>query len=316
VRATVPVGDGPHEVAVTPDGRTAVVCNYGAQIPGSTLTVIDLATAKVVRTIDLRAEDGAPEGLEPRRIGRPHGIVFLSDGKRVLVTSEQSRHLLEVDIERGRITAAIATDQDASHMVALTPDGTTAFVANIRSGSVSAVDVGKRALRKVIPTGDGAEGIAVHPTRPECWVTNRSADTVSIIDTDELAVVAELDSAVFPIRVAFTPDGRHALVSNAQSGTVGVFDVAARQRIHEIAMDGQVAEAEGEDRMFAGQFDGSPVPVGILVAPDGKRAFVANTQADLITVIDCAKWTIERRLRAGKEPDGMAYAQARPGKGT
>jgi YVTN family beta-propeller protein len=52
------------------------------------------------------------------------------------------------------------------------------------------------------------------------------------------------------------------------------------------------------------------VPVGVLVAPDGKRAYVANTQADLVTVIDCVKWKVARRLKAGKEPDGMAYARA------
>jgi YVTN family beta-propeller protein len=51
--ATVPTGVGPHEVAVTSDGRWAVVCNYGAQTPGSSLTIIDLRTLKVARTIDL-----------------------------------------------------------------------------------------------------------------------------------------------------------------------------------------------------------------------------------------------------------------------
>lgn len=308
VRATVPVGEGPHEVAVTPDGRTAVVCNYGARTPGSTLTVIDLEKGEAVRTIDLRGGD-APAGVDARRIGRPHGIAFLPDGGHVLVTSEVSRQLLEIDLESGRIVAAVGTDQDASHMVALTPDGARAFVANIRSGSVSVIDVRERKLLKVVPTGAGAEGIAVHPTRKECWVTNRSADTVSIVDTEELEVIAELPSAKFPIRVAFTPDGEHALVSNAESGTVAVFHVAERTLAHEIAMDGEVAAEAGEERVFGGDFGASPVPVGVLVAPDGKRAYVANTQADLVTVIDCEKWKVARRLKAGKEPDGMAYAR-------
>src|SRR5215207_1445043 len=54
--ATVPVGVGPHEVAVSTDGRWAVVTNYGDQtVQGNTLSVIDLAaeTPSVVRTIDL-----------------------------------------------------------------------------------------------------------------------------------------------------------------------------------------------------------------------------------------------------------------------
>ncbi len=73
--ARVAVGDGPHEVAVAPDGRTAVVCNYGGRTPGSTLSVIDVPTAKVLRTIDLLVGDGE------RRHLRPHGIAFDAAGR-------------------------------------------------------------------------------------------------------------------------------------------------------------------------------------------------------------------------------------------
>src|SRR5512137_2256508 len=51
--ATLRSGNGPHEVAVSPDGRTAVATNYGTrEEPGSSLTVIDVAGARVVRTGD------------------------------------------------------------------------------------------------------------------------------------------------------------------------------------------------------------------------------------------------------------------------
>src|SRR5689334_5566328 len=60
--AAMPTGPFPHEVTVSPDGRTAVVANYGAQQPGSSLTVLDLATRAAVRTIDLG------------EYRRPHGI--------------------------------------------------------------------------------------------------------------------------------------------------------------------------------------------------------------------------------------------------
>ena len=47
--ATIPTGSGSHEVAVSAEGRTAVVCNYGSQLsPGSTLTVIDILARKSI----------------------------------------------------------------------------------------------------------------------------------------------------------------------------------------------------------------------------------------------------------------------------
>ena len=54
VFATIPTGEAPHEVAVSPDHKTAVVGNYGKNNPGHTLTVIDLATRKVTKTVDLK----------------------------------------------------------------------------------------------------------------------------------------------------------------------------------------------------------------------------------------------------------------------
>jgi len=50
------------------------------------------------------------------------------------------------------------------------------------------------------------------------------------------------------------------------------------------------------------------VPVGILIVPTLSRAFVANTNADTVTVIDLKSWQIVDRLIAGKEPDGLGYS--------
>ena len=75
--ATLPTGQGPHEVVMSADGRVAVVTDYGAQGPGgNTLTVIDVPGLRVARTIDLG------------QYRRPHGIVFLPGDSLVAVTSE------------------------------------------------------------------------------------------------------------------------------------------------------------------------------------------------------------------------------------
>ncbi|MFG0274967.1 MAG: cytochrome D1 domain-containing protein [Phycisphaerales bacterium] len=294
--ATLPVGVGPHEAATSPDGRTVVVCDYGTQTPGNTLTVIDLPTREVLRTIDLG---------ENRR---PHGIRFLDDD-RVVVTSEVARKIAVVNIRAGAVERTMDTEQGASHMVEVSRDGTRAFVPNIGPGTVSVIDMASGELLKILETGAGAEGVFAHPTKNEIWVTNRSADTVSVIDSDTLEIIAEIGCGVFPIRVAITPDGAHALVSCAQSGDVAVIDTETREEIARISMQATAVEQQERDRrLFGDQFGNSPVPVGVLVRPDGRYAFVANTNADVVTVLDLAGWTIETRLVAGQEPDGMAWS--------
>ena len=188
-------------------------------------------------------------------------------------------------------------------MVVATPDGARAFVANIGSGSVTVVE-GRKAIKQ-IPTGKGAEGIAITPNGREVWVTNREADTVSVIDVSSLEVAATVPAAKFPSRVKITPGGKRALVSCANSGDVAVFDVATRREIGRIKLDEQ-AVAGAEKRLFSTQFGKSPVPVGLLIAPDGRRAWVASTNADVVTELDLATLAVARRLTAGKEPDGLA----------
>ena len=291
VFATLPTGNAPHEAAVSPDGRLALATNYGTgEAPGSSLTVIDVAGARVVKTIDLGAGR------------RPHGVLF-QDAHRALVTAEGSKALLVVDVEKGTVLSTIETGQEISHMVAATPDGGRAFVANIGSGTVTAVDLAEGRVLAQIPTGKGAEGIAVRPDGSEVWVANRGADTVSVVDPVALKVVADMKAASFPIRVAFSPDGRRAFVSCARSGDVAVFDAEERRETGRLRAS---LEPKAGATNLLGLAGG--VPVGIVVEPSGERAFVAHTNADVVAIFDLARGTPAGTLTAGREPDGMALS--------
>jgi YVTN family beta-propeller protein len=291
--ATVPVGHGPHEAEVLAGGRLVAVSNYGErEKPGRSLALIDLDKKTPAATIEL------PEG------SRPHGLFALADG-RLLVTAEGVKELFVVDPKAGKLVSRVPTNREVSHMVVATPDGRRAFVANIGSGSVTAIDLAAGKVARDIPTGKGAEGIAITPDGREVWVVNREDDSISIIDPKGLEVTGTVPAAAFPIRIKFTPDGKRALVSCARSGDVAVFDTGSRKEVRRIAIDREAVPGASE-RLFSTQFGKSPTPVGLLVAPDGKRAWVASTNADVVSEIDLSTWTIVRRLTAGKEPDGLA----------
>jgi YVTN family beta-propeller protein len=133
--ALIPVGEAPHELAVSADGRTAVVCNYGASVPGNTLTVIDIPAKKQIRTIST--------GIYTR----PHGIEFIS-ANEVVVTSETTKNLLQININTGNIDLVIPTEQERSHMVAWSATDKMAYVSNINSGTVSAISLQEKKVLK------------------------------------------------------------------------------------------------------------------------------------------------------------------------
>lgn len=295
--ATLPTGQGPHEVAVSPNGRLAVACDYGAQEAGATLTVIDVPRARVLRTIDLG------------EYRRPHGIAFRRDGRRVFVTVEGNQAVIEVDVRRGRVLRALPTGQQVSHMFAMTPDESRGFVANIGSGTVTALDLDTGEKLRDIATGSGAEGIDVTPDGRQVWITNRAEDTVTILDAATLEVLETVASASFPIRAKATPDGQHVLVTNARSGDLSVFDVGRRALARRVAFDLDVPPPP--PGAAGSPFASSSVPIGILIPPDGERAYVAHGRVDAVSVIDLRTWQVVATLDAGRNPDGMAWSSER-----
>jgi YVTN family beta-propeller protein len=294
-RATLPTGVGPHEIAVAPGGTLAVISNYGSrENRGSSLTLIDLVAAKVVNTTHLGEHTS------------PHGMAWL-DEDRLVVTTEGSAHLLIVDPHRGEVLRAISTGQEISHMVAVAADAGRAFVANIGSGTVTVIDLVAGRKLADLRTGDGAEGITVSGDGAKVWVTNRAADTISVIDVRTLTIDRTHPCASFPIRVALTPDERFALVSVARTGEVVQLDAKTGRETARAKLD-LSALPESTTRLFGDQFGKSPVPVGLVIAPDGRTAWIAATQADMVVAIDPETLAVKGLIRAGKEPDGMAYS--------
>ena len=295
---TYPTGDGPHEVAVSPDGRTAVVGNYGGQVPGSSLTVLDFSGGTSPRTIALGD------------YRRPHGIVWLKDGRRVLVTVEVSRALLVVDIAAGAVEKAIATDQNGTHMVALAPDESMAYTANIGSGSVSRIDLIAGRAVQVRVTGKGPEALDVSPDGREVWAADRTLDYITVMRAGTLDSLGSAPTRRFPNRLKFTPDGRRVLVSNAAAGAITVYDAATRALIAtiEIPFDPSKKQAEA----VLGDMGNSAVPLGILMEPNGQRAWVATAALGEVVELDLATLSVRRTIHAGNNPDGMAYIARLP----
>lgn len=293
-RATLPTGKFPHEIAVAPGGNLAAISNYGNRAAaGNSITVIDLAEQKVLRTIDLGGNT------------RPHGMNWIG-GDRLIVTTEGSKKLLIVDPRDGRILHEVGTAQEISHMVAVTPDAKRAFIGNIGSGSVTVVDLAEGKKIADIETGAGAEGLTVTPDGKEVWVGNRGNDTLTVIDAKSLEILEQVPCKGVPIRVVSTHDGKRILVSCASTGEVVAFDRKTRKELVRRKLDLSTVP-DAATRLFGERFGESPVPVGLVVSPDDKLAWVAATQSDVVVVVEVETLEVIDLIRTGKEPDGMAY---------
>jgi len=300
--ASVALVHAPHEVSVSPDGKRAAVTNYGTrEQPGSTLSIVDLEEPRELRRIDL-----APHT-------RPHGLAWFAPD-RIAVTTEGTRHLVIVDPDAGGVVGAIETGQEVSHMVAVSADATRAYVTNIGSGTITALDLVAGRKLGDVDTGAGSEALAVTPNGRELWVAARADGEIAIVDTATLAVTARLPLPGIPIRIAITPDGATALVTCAGSGELVAYDVATRTLRGRAKVDVPLAAGAGQ-RPFARLAPGSTLPVGLLVARDGRSAYVAATMGDRVVQFEVSTLALLRSIAVGGEPDGLGttgIVQRRP----
>jgi DNA-binding beta-propeller fold protein YncE len=289
VVARIPVGDDPHEVVASADGKTAYVSNYGFGA-FHTLCVVDLIGQRRVRFIDLGALRG------------PHGLQFALG--KVFFTAEAAKAIGSYDPATATVDWIMGTGQDRTHMLYVFPDGKRIATTNVNSATVTLMEQvtarpmgpppgmmppgsGASGQRQgpppgsqmgppppppgpnweltVIPVGRGSEGFDISPDFKEAWVANAQDGTISMIDLASKKVTATLDiSAHGANRLKFTPDGKLALISAGPE--VVIVDAAAHQVVKRLRTGGNGG--------------------GIEMQPDGARAYVATGGANYVAVID------------------------------
>jgi YVTN family beta-propeller protein len=290
----ISTGDGPHEVATSADGRTAYVANYGGQQHGNTISVIDLAARKETRRVDLGP------------LLRPHGIAE-RNGK-VYFTSELARAVARYDPASDKVDLIVGAGQNVTHMLVLHPKRPVIYTANMLSNTASVIELDKPQQPGPpprithIPVGVMPEGIDVSPDGRELWVGHNQDGGVSIIDTETNAVKETIKVGGMPIRIKFTPDGKYALISSPQTGELTVLDAATRKEVKRLMVG---AAPQGQPATGA-------APIGIIVAPDGRRAYVAVTTVGKpdpgkVVRIDLEKMEIAGSVETGQAPDGLGW---------
>jgi DNA-binding beta-propeller fold protein YncE len=313
VLAWVPVGDDPHEVVASADGKTAYVSNYGFGA-FHTLAVIDLVERKQLPFIDLGALRG------------PHGLVF--EKGKVWFTAEAAKAIGSYDPAAGKIDWILGTGQDRTHMLFVFPDAKRIVTTNVSSATVTLMEKtegraggpppgmppgmgapqaggpapgspapgipgqggppppGGDWKLTVIPVGRGSEGFDVTPDGKEAWVANARDGTISIIDISAEKVVETLDANVPGAnRLKFTPDGKLALVTPGSA--LVILDAATRKEVK------RLPSVHGSG--------------GIQMQPDGARAYVACGRDGFVAVIDLKALELVGRIEVAS-PDGLAWA--------
>ncbi len=282
--AAVPVGGiTGHEVAASPDGRTAYVPIYGNSgvakpgTDGSSMSVIDIASRKVIGNVDFG------HGV------RPHCPVYDPVSKMLYVTTELDKSVTIIDPATLKIVGSIPTTQQYSHMLAISHDGKRGYTANVVPGTVSVLDIPGRKTVTVIPVSAETQRISISRDDSMVFTADQSTPQLAVIDTASNKIKTRVPLPDKGYGTNSTLDGRWLLVAIPHKNEVAVVDLTALK----VARTVDVAKS----------------PQEVLINPDGKTAYVSCAGSNQVAVIDLAQWKTTALIDAGGYADGLAWAR-------
>lgn len=294
--AVIPVGQDPHNVQVSPDGKLAWVTNNGERWK---------------------------EEEKPEHKGMP---------KREHEAMGNPGEVWAIDTATDTVVARVRVGKHPAHVV-LTPDGRFAYVTNGGENTVSVVDTAARRAEATILVGAYPHGIRISPDGKEAYVANVKGGTVSVIDTEARREVAKIPVGKGPAQVGFTPDGRLAFASLSQENKIVVIDPVTRKVIKKVAVGTvpiQVYATPDSQLLFVANqgtkkspgptvsvvnletlevtktVETGPGPHGVVVSGDGRYAFVTNIYANSVSVIEVKDLKVVATIPVGRGPNGIS----------
>ena len=271
-----------HEVATSPDGRLAYLPLYGDSgvggpgTDGHTILVIDLSTGRVIDRFEF------DHGV------RPHCILYDRSSGLLYVTTELDKSIAIIDPRTLKIVGTVPTNQEQSHMLAISQDGRRGYTANVGPGTVSVLDLAARKFVTTIPIAATTQRIAISNDDSMVFTSDQTTPRMAVIDTATNKIKQWIELPAPGYGSASTKDGKLLLVTLPTAGSLAVVDLSTMKTVRTLKI--------GEK------------PQEVLVRPDGLVAYVSCFGGHVVQVVDLATWQVTSTIDVGQKADGMAWA--------
>src|SRR5208283_3426497 len=215
---TIPVGQGPNAVAITPNG----LYGYVANAIDTTISVFSVATNTLVATI--------PTGIAAEN------VAVTPDGKSVYLAGI-GNSMAVISTSTNTVTSTFTLSVPSGDSGAcclfgplLTPNGAFGYVAQNFSpttpGSMSVISIPGNTTVASIALGIQPFDAAITPDGTHVYIVNANSNNVSVINTASNTVVATIPVGNSPQSIAITPDGTLAYVANTFDSTLSIIQTS------------------------------------------------------------------------------------------
>lgn len=205
---------------------------------------------------------------------------------------------------------------------------TLAYSTNTDSNDISVIDMKSKQEITKIPVGGSPRGpVEFDKTKTFGYVCNTASNTVSVIDLFTNRESTKIKVGAGPRGISLSDDSKYAFVSNSGDNTLSIIDLRKREKIMDIALGDNprhmkaipmkkailipiwgsdyvalVDYSKGIENIAVTKAIGvgkDARPYSVTVDSKGRRAYVANTQANYLSVIDILTAQVIERIKVG-----------------
>lgn len=249
---------------------------YVANSASDDISVLDVHTGKVKRTLGLRGGD------------EPHRLALSTDQRRLYVLNGASNSVSILNLlshqEEGRIQL-----EGAPSSLAVDGQNDAVYVTSRDSDQLSAIDPGSLSVTSLLRFGSSLDELALNRKDRRLYVVKSAQRQISIVDLARNAVIGDIKLCAPATGFAYHPISRTLFASIRECSLISIL--------------------KPDENLELGSINLPHAPGRISLDPESKNLFVTFPAQGKVALYNANSWKQHALLDVGKQPFTVAFAQ-------
>ena len=267
VGKSLPLGDLPLNIAVSPSRKLMAVTNNGQSVQS-------------IQLIDARKEKVLDAAVIPKSW---YGLKFSADNKYLYASGGNDNRILKYKVQKNKLVLIDSILLGKKWPERISPAGididdarNLLYVVTKENNSLYIVDLAKKEIKKKIPIGGEGYSCLLSPDKKILYISCWGCDKVIVYNTDN-GNKSEIDVGDNPNELLLNKTGTILYVANANDNSVSVISTSENKVI---------------ETLNAALFPNAPpgsTSNGLALNATEKRLYIANADNNCLAVFDVSK---------------------------
>ncbi len=265
VGKSLPVGDLPLNIAVSPTQKYLAVTNNGQST--QSLQLVDPKNRTILDSVDI------PKSWL--------GLKFSADEKYLYASGGNDNWILRYAIQNNKLVLADSITLGGKWPVKISPAGieindatNTMYVVTKENNSLYTIDLASKKITQTLALGAEAYTCLLSPDKSELYISLWGGDKILVYNTLQNKLVDSVAVGDNPNDICLTKNGQYLYVANANDNSVSVIDIKQRKVLETL-----------NAALYPNSVPGSTTN-SVALSADEKTLYIANADNNCLAVFN------------------------------